>query len=198
MGEKLATSSGKTLMLRSIVSIAFGLAFLFWPGITLKALVALFGLYAVFDGFLAMWAALISKRAKTTWPGAFFWEGALSLTIGIVVGVSYYMWPEMDFGYLRDGVMFWAVITGAIELLNAFSVDWEKRSKIFMGINGSLSIFLAFILLTYPMHHAWRLSDVLGAYAILFGIFMFLHGMDMGGFFKNGKNGGENLSTSSR
>ncbi|MBU0731946.1 DUF308 domain-containing protein [Patescibacteria group bacterium] len=189
MEDKIKTSSGKMLMFRSMVSIAFGLAFLFWPGPSINTLVVLFSLYAMADGILAMWAALISKKLKQRWPGVFFWEGTLSLTIGVVVGLSYYMWPYMEFGYLQDGVMFWAVITGGIELLNTFSVNWEKRSKIFMGINGCLSIMLAFVLLVYPIYGPFRLGDILGVYAILFGIFMFLHGMDMGGFFKIEKNG---------
>ena len=195
MEDKLKTSSGKMLMFRSIVSIAFGLAFLFWPGVSLKVLVIMFGFYAMADGVLAMWAALISKKSKQRWPGVFFWEGALSLIIGVTIGLSYFMWPEMEFGYLQDGIMFWAVITGGIELLNTFSVNWEKRSKIFMGINGSLSILLAFILLVHPIYGPFRLGDILGVYAILFGIFMFLHGMDMGGFFKFRNNGNKKTNS---
>ena len=40
------------VVLRGVVAIVFGIATLLWPGITLAALVLLFGAYAFLDGLM--------------------------------------------------------------------------------------------------------------------------------------------------
>src|SRR3712207_6978576 len=42
------------LLLRGIAAVLFGLAALFWPGVTLMVLIVFFGAYAMVDGVLAI------------------------------------------------------------------------------------------------------------------------------------------------
>jgi uncharacterized membrane protein HdeD (DUF308 family) len=43
------------VVLRGIVAILFGLVILVWPGITLRALLLVFGIFAIAAGVLPSW-----------------------------------------------------------------------------------------------------------------------------------------------
>jgi uncharacterized membrane protein HdeD (DUF308 family) len=43
------------VVLRGLIAILFGIVALTWPGITVAALVLLFGAYALVDGVFARW-----------------------------------------------------------------------------------------------------------------------------------------------
>ena len=55
------------LALQGVVAILFGLAALIWPGLTLTALVLLFGAYALVDGVFAAVAALARAGRERRW-----------------------------------------------------------------------------------------------------------------------------------
>src|SRR2546421_479371 len=76
------------LVIRGIVAILFGLAALFWPGLTLIALVLLFGAYALIDGIFAVVAALGDRRDHPNW-GMLLIGGI----IGIIIGIITFFWP---------------------------------------------------------------------------------------------------------
>ena len=185
--KKIKTNSGNILMFRSIISIMFGLGFIFWPGFSFFELVYFFTAYAGVDGLLAMTASITLQKNKYKRPSIFFWEGLLSFSIALIIGISFYLWPDMEHIYFIYGVISWAFITGLVELLGTFSVKWEKTSKIFMGVNSALSIMLGLILLIIPFPVIFHTAYILGGYALLFGLFLFLHGMDMGKYFKETK-----------
>jgi uncharacterized membrane protein HdeD (DUF308 family) len=44
------------LLLRGVASIMFGVQAFIWPGLTLVALIFLWGAYAIVDGVIALWA----------------------------------------------------------------------------------------------------------------------------------------------
>ena len=46
------------LLLRGMAAIAFGVLALAWPGVTILTLTLLWGIYALFDGVLALWEAM--------------------------------------------------------------------------------------------------------------------------------------------
>ena len=53
-----------TLLLRGIAAVLFGLAALFWPGITLLVLFMFFGAYALVDGVFALVAGIGGSRGR--------------------------------------------------------------------------------------------------------------------------------------
>jgi uncharacterized membrane protein HdeD (DUF308 family) len=52
----------RTLALRGLITLLFGLVVLFWPGLVLTALSILFGIYAVIDGAITFVPALRSPN----------------------------------------------------------------------------------------------------------------------------------------
>lgn len=51
---------------RGVFAVLFGLAALVWPGLTLLALIILWGAYALFDGAMMLYLTLTHKE----WPHA--------------------------------------------------------------------------------------------------------------------------------
>ena len=55
------------LLLRGLAAIAFAILTWFRPGISLAALVLLFGAYALVDGVLAVWTAIAGRSTYDGW-----------------------------------------------------------------------------------------------------------------------------------
>ena len=70
-----------TLALRGLFAVLFGIMAFAWPGITLGALVLLYGAYAFADGVLAIAAALV---------GVPWWALLIEGLAGIGVGILRY------------------------------------------------------------------------------------------------------------
>jgi uncharacterized membrane protein HdeD (DUF308 family) len=73
------------LALRGLLAVIFGLLTFFVPGITLFALVLLFGFYAILDGVFDIISAI---RA----PGA-HWPLLVEGIIGVIAGILAILWP---------------------------------------------------------------------------------------------------------
>ena len=61
------TTNWWALFLRGIVAVLFGLAALFWPGLTLFTLIVFFGAYTLVDGIFAIVAG-IRGSGNRRWP----------------------------------------------------------------------------------------------------------------------------------
>ena len=78
------------VLLRGIAGVLFGLATFFAPGISLAALVLLFGAFAFADGLLAIVSAI--RRRGTSDRG---WMVLLRGLAGVAVGVVTVIWPNI-------------------------------------------------------------------------------------------------------
>lgn len=63
----LLARNWKWLLWRGIAGILFGMAALCWPGMTLLALVLIYGAYALVDGVFALGAACTGGSAMPRW-----------------------------------------------------------------------------------------------------------------------------------
>ena len=69
------------LALRGVLAILFGVVALLWPHLTLKALVFLFGAYALVDGLSSLLALALRAERKPWWFAAL--EGVLIYRTGL-------------------------------------------------------------------------------------------------------------------
>ncbi|NIQ57357.1 MAG: HdeD family acid-resistance protein, partial [Gemmatimonadetes bacterium] len=70
------------VVLRGVLAIIFGLFALFLPGITLTALVLLFGAYALVDGVFAIVSAIRGQAGRSWWELAI--EGIAGIAAGVI------------------------------------------------------------------------------------------------------------------
>src|SRR5262244_1919465 len=75
-------------LIRGLLGIAFGVITFFDPGISLAALVLLFGAYAFADGILAIVSAIRRRTGSEPW-----WLLSLEGIAGIAAGVMTLLWP---------------------------------------------------------------------------------------------------------
>jgi uncharacterized membrane protein HdeD (DUF308 family) len=75
------------LLIRGIAAVAFGIAVIVWPGLTLDVLVTVFAAYLFVDGVFAIIAA-VSRRTYGRW-----WLLALEGVLGILAGLAAFAFP---------------------------------------------------------------------------------------------------------
>ena len=97
--------------IRGGLAIAFGLAVLLWPGVTLSIVVVLFGVYAVLDGVWTVGTGTwTSTRFFDAWPVVL--EGMVSVALGLLTLVRPFV--PRQFIYVLAG---WGIATGVLESL---------------------------------------------------------------------------------
>jgi len=104
------------VLLRGIAGVLFGLATFFAPGISLAALVLLFGAFAFADGLLAIVSAI--RRRGTSDRG---WMVLLRGLAGVAVGVVTVIWPNITALALVYLIAAWALVTGGLEICRGYS-----------------------------------------------------------------------------
>jgi uncharacterized membrane protein HdeD (DUF308 family) len=163
----LMTQNWWAMALRGLVAILFGIAAFMWPGITLWALVALFGAYALVDGIFAVIESFRRDVVGERWWALLF-EGF----IGIAIGVVTFFWPGLTAMGLLYLIAFWAIVTGAFEIITAIRLRHEIRGEWMMVLIGVLSIVFGLLLVARPLAGALSVVLVIGAFVFAMGALM--------------------------
>ena len=174
---RMLTRNWWVLVLRGIFAVLLGILALIWPGIILVVLVLLFGVYALVDGVLAIWAALSSRKQTDTW-----WVLFLEGLFGTAVGVLVLIWPGITAIILVFLIAGWAIITGIFEIIAAIWLRKEIKNEWLLVLNGILSVAFGVLLVIWPRAGLVVLVWLIGIYAILFGLLMILLGFRLRGF----------------
>ena len=148
-------------LVRGIIAILFGLVALFYPGITLSALVLLFGAYALVDGVFALVAALGAGRDGWWW---YLLEGI----VGIAAGILTFLYPGITGIALVYIIAFWAILTGVFEIIAGFELPFSRDWL--WALAGVLSVIFGVLVLISPGSGALAIVWVIGIYALLFGV----------------------------
>jgi uncharacterized membrane protein HdeD (DUF308 family) len=154
------------LLFRGIVSVLFGISALVWPGLTLVALVALFGAYALIDGGAALILAF-SARGNPGF-GTFLAEGIFGIAAGLVT----FFYPAITAIALLGVIAAWAILTGVAAIATAILLRRELAGEWPLPVAGGLSLLLGILLLLQPMAGALAVVWLIGTYALLTGAVM--------------------------
>jgi uncharacterized membrane protein HdeD (DUF308 family) len=153
------------VLLRGLAAIAFGGITFFWPGITLIALTYLWGVYAIADGVIAIWAAFnVSGGAA----GPRWWLG-LSGVVGILAGIAAFAYTGMTALALLMFIAVWAIFIGALQLYAAIQLRNIIDNEWWLLLSGLLSIVFGGMLIVWPSTGALALMWTIASYAVFFG-----------------------------
>lgn len=152
------------LVIRGIVAVVLGLIAFFWPGITIAALVVLFGFYAIVDGITNLGIGFSREGREGRW--AHFLQGGA----GIAAGVLAFTWPNVTGLALVWLIAAWAIVTGVLAIAAAFRLRRVISGEWLLGLSGVLSILFGLYVFARPLVGAVGIAWALGAYAMAVGI----------------------------
>jgi uncharacterized membrane protein HdeD (DUF308 family) len=170
IGGKLAGILRRTwwlLLLRGLMAIAFGVLSWVQPGISLAALVMLFGVYALIDGVAGVWASLAGRKDDGHWWVLLLWG-----LVGVGVGTLTLLAPGITALALLFYIALWAVATGVLQIVAAVRLRKEIEGEWMLGLGGLASVAFGVVLMARPMAGAVALLWIIATYAIFFGLLL--------------------------
>jgi uncharacterized membrane protein HdeD (DUF308 family) len=147
-----------------LLAIMVGIVALKWAGTTLGALVPLFGVYALGDGFFAVLTAL---RAAAR--GRWWWTLLLEGVVGVGASALALTWPGMTLLVLLYVIATWAILIGVLDLVAAVEMRREVSEERLLTIGGLLSVAFGVLFVAFPIVTPPTFAQVIGAYALVFG-----------------------------
>ena len=158
------------MIFRGIAAALFGLAALFWPGMTLLVLLVIFAVYAIVDGLLAIVAGI---RVSGGHRWLLLAEGAIGLLAGLVV----LFWPGAAALVLVYVISAWAIFTGLLKVVMAISFRRQIENGWLMGLGGVLSVLFGVVLGFLPGAGLVTLVWLVGIYALILGVALIVLGI---------------------
>jgi uncharacterized membrane protein HdeD (DUF308 family) len=152
-----------SLAIRGVASILFGIVAFAWPGITLAAVVLLYGVYALVDGVTAL--AIATKPEARSHR----WLLVLDGLFGIGAGVVTLFMPGLTLLalILLIGARF--LLMGVSQIMAAVHFRREIQGPWLYGLAGLAAIVFGGLTFFLPGVTAFVLVGIIGAYSLIFG-----------------------------
>lgn len=155
------------LALRGVAAIVFGILAFIWPGITLLALVLLFGAYAFANGILSFSIAFKKGRGRPH-RGSLIFGGIVSIITALIT----FFVPGITALGLVLLIAAWAIANGVSEIAAAIRLRKVISNEWLLALAGVLSIALGIVLLIVPGVGALALVLWIGAWMIAIGVLL--------------------------
>ena len=150
------------LTISGVAAIAFGVAALLWPDITLFILILLFGVQALIAGVIYAVGMFKAIGEHRTW-----WTYLILAIVSIGAGLFVLAYPGVTALTLLYIIAFWAIIAGTMEIVAAFTTG-----QFLLFIVGLFSIVVGFLLVAYPGTGALAYVMLIGLFAIVRGVLL--------------------------
>ena len=155
------------LVLGGVATLLFGLAAVFWPGLTLHVLLYLFSAFVLIVGVVDALTGLGTIGGSDTWflPSAL---GAFELGVGIYL-VRH---TSVKFSTFVALIGFTLIVRGVIEAVSAyFGAVAGAKAQALSYLSGLVALVAGIIILFAKQAHGVSFVWLLGTYAIVSGIF---------------------------
>jgi uncharacterized membrane protein HdeD (DUF308 family) len=169
--DDLLVRNWSLIALRGLAALLFGLLTLFYPALTLAALVLIFGAYAIADGLFTVVAVLANRRGQPHWVAPLI-NGVLSVAVGILT----FIYPGVTALVLLYFIAAWALIGGITQIVAAIRLRKVISGEWVLVLAGVLSVLFGVALFLFPGAGALAVTLWIGAYATAFGILLIVLG----------------------
>jgi uncharacterized membrane protein HdeD (DUF308 family) len=171
-----------TTLLRGVIAILFGVMLLARPGISLAALLLVFGVFALVDGLVGVVAALGGRREHESW-----WVLLLASLAGIGIGLLTFYNPGATALAILFYIAIWAIATGVLQIAAAVRLRKEIQGEFWLALSGLASVAFGLFLAARPGEGALAVLWLIGAYAIALGVILVILSFAARGFAKRVK-----------
>ena len=144
----------------------FGILAFVWPERTLTVLVILFGAYVLVDGI----SLLVALARGDTLARRHAWSVGIMGVLGIVAGVVTFVWPDVTALSLLFVVAFWAIATGAFQVIAAVALRRELEGELWMAVGGVASVVFGALLIAFPGQGLISMVWLVGIWSVVFGV----------------------------
>lgn len=167
--QQLFKGSGTALIIRGIAAVLFGILVVVWPGVSVLALVVLFGIYAIIDGVTNIAHYVRRKGRRPVWQ-------IVGGVISVLAGLAALVWPGITALSLAFVIGLWAVILGVSQIALAFEVRKTVGQWWLWLITGVVTTVFGLFLVVLPGAGILSLLGLLSSFAILSGILLVVSG----------------------
>ena len=166
IGVKLKDQLTGLLVAQGVVAILFGIAAMFWPGLTAALFISLFGVFVIVGGIISLVHSLLGVGRSSLW-----W---LELIFSVlIIGLGVYLLRNLDItlAVVILLVGFTLIVRGIVDFVTGlFSKDEDiKESRWFYAIGGLLGLVAGVVVLAHPVATGLVFVWALGLYLLLRG-----------------------------
>jgi uncharacterized membrane protein HdeD (DUF308 family) len=152
------------LLIRGVCSVLFALVAFLRPGLTLVALVVIWGVYAVVDGAMSLTTGIAVRRG-----GGPPWPLVVAGGSGLVAGIAACIWPGVTLAVLLAFMSAWAVVRGVLEIAAAIRLRQLLPRAWLLAVSGLASVLFGALLVLYPVTALVTLVYLAGTATLLSG-----------------------------
>ncbi len=163
---------------RGIITTLFGVAAVFWPGLTLRTLVFLFSAFILVMGIIDV----VHGIGKLLHGTQAILTRVLTLLLGgLEIGVGVYLLRHLEVRLsvfiLLIGFSF--LLRGIFEIVEALFSEGPSANRILLIIVGALGVLAGIIMLFQPIASGVAFVWILGIYALITGPLMIALAMEV-------------------
>lgn len=161
--------------LRGLVMVVFGILALSWPDKTVTVLLRIFGIVILVYGVVMLIEALLARRGEeqsSIWP-------LVGAIVAIAAGVITLAWPSATGRVVLYIIAIWAIVSGVIEVVAAFSFPVSDWAVWLLAAGGLVSIAVGILLISSPGSGVVGLAWFIGLYALFIGLLHVVIGFKM-------------------
>ncbi len=148
-----------------IAAVLFGIAAVFWPGLTIITLLYLFAAFILVSGIINLVTGIFHFGAGV---GSWLLKVVLAM-LEIGIGIFLLRHPHVSFATFILLIGFGFIIRGVFEIVAAFMDDLEAGSRTMLIIVGALGLLAGIIVLFQPVAGGVAFVWILGFYALIAG-----------------------------
>ena len=153
------------VLLQGVLSVVLGVLAVARPGVTLAALILLWGLFALLNGVGDVFSAIGAAGSHRSWG----WHLAGGL-VGILAGLAILRWPGLSALFVLYLVAIWAIMMGIVRLVGAIADHEALPHAWLVALAGGVSVLFGIAMFAWPGVGILTLVYLVGIYAIVYGV----------------------------
>ncbi|MET3653246.1 HdeD family acid-resistance protein [Dyella japonica] len=165
--------TGWLLVFYGVISILFGISALLWPGSTVIALAWAFGVMALAEGIISLFA--LFNRHVAVSRGWLVLYALASIVFGLLA-----IWhPLAVVNVLILFLAAWLIVAGIYRIVFAIRVRKEIEGEWMIALSGVLAVVLGVLFAAYPAAGLLTVAIWIGAAALVYGVLQVIAGVRM-------------------